>query len=106
MAKALDYLTTKSLSYGKTIGLPVPESKKATDIGLLYVSAPVYQVLLELRKKPMLNPEHEPRFDVYEQEYEKHDSAMKEIISIASKDLYLNTPLLTGLLQRIKQGMK
>lgn len=80
--------------------------KKATDIGLLYVSAPVYQVLLELRKKPMLNPEHEPWFDVYEQEYEKHDSAMKEIISIASKDLYLNTPLLTGLLQRIKQGMK
>ena len=80
--------------------------KKATDIGLLYVSAPVYQVLLELRKKPMLNPEHEPRFDVYEQEYEKHDSAMKEIISIASKDLYLNTPLLTGLLQRIKHGMK
>ena len=80
--------------------------KKATDIGLLYVSAPVYQVLLDLRKQPMLNPEHEPRFDVYEQEYEKHDSAMKEIISIASKDLYLNTPLLTGLLQRIKQGMK
>lgn len=27
-AKALDYLTTKSLSYGKTIGLPVPQSKK------------------------------------------------------------------------------
>ncbi len=75
--------------------------KKATDIGLLYVSEPVYQVLLELRKKPMLNPEREPWFDVYAQEYEKHDLALKQIISIATKDLYLNKPPLLDLLRKV-----
>ena len=120
MYDVVQYCAIQKEDYGQGTGLSADQEfelwqdyradcsaiKKATDIGLLYVSAPVYQVLLELRKKPMLNPEHEPRFDMYEQEYEKHDSAMKEIISIASKDLYLNTPVLTGLLQRIKQGMK
>ncbi len=74
---------------------------KATDIGLLYVSEPVYQVLLELRKKLMLNPEREPWFDVYAQEYEKHDLALKQIISIATKDLYLNKPPLLDLLRKV-----
>lgn len=74
--------------------------KKATDIGLLYVSKPVYQVLLELRKKPMLHPEREPWFEVYAHEYEVHDLALKQIISIATEDLYLNKPPLLELLRK------
>lgn len=49
----------------------------------------------------MLHPEREPWFEVYAQEYEKHDLALKQIISIATEDLYLNKPPLLDLLRKV-----
>lgn len=63
--------------------------RKATDIGFLYVSKKAFKVLVELKNSGMLNPENEPKYEVYRAEYEKHKQALDSLIDIAKKELKL-----------------
>ena len=61
--------------------------KKATDIGAFVVSPEAERALKELRKRPRLNWNENPLWDVYEKDYRYYRDALEKIVDIARKDL-------------------
>ena len=61
--------------------------KKATDIGAFVISNEAHEVLMGLRNRERLNWEDNPRFDIYEHEYEHFKGALDQIVKIARKEL-------------------
>ena len=66
--------------------------KKATDIGAFVISKKAHTVLIELRKREFLRWEENPKFDIYEHEFQHFQKALNEIVDIANNEL--NTCLL------------
>lgn len=60
---------------------------KATDIGSFYISQNSVDILQKLRSREILDYYNEPRFEFYEQEFQEHDKALKELLVSAKKDL-------------------
>ena len=60
---------------------------KATDIGSFYISKKANVVLDELRNRERLNYFEEPKFEIYESEYQVHQLALDKFLAIAKKDL-------------------
>lgn len=60
---------------------------KATDIGTFYISQDSVRILEKLKSREMLDYYKEPKFEFFEQEYQEHDKALKEVIVSAKKDL-------------------
>ncbi|MPW29271.1 hypothetical protein F9L16_09695 [Agarivorans sp. B2Z047] len=60
---------------------------KATDIGAFYISKESVDILQKLKSREMLDYYNEPKFEFYEQEYQEHDKALKELLISAKKDL-------------------
>ncbi|QQG64553.1 hypothetical protein [Desulfobulbus oligotrophicus] len=60
---------------------------KATDIGAFYISQEAIDILQELRRREQFDYFNEPRFEFYEQEYQEHDKALKELVEVAKRDL-------------------
>jgi len=61
--------------------------RRATDLATLYVSRDAVKVLENLRKRETLDYEHNPLWDVYEDELEHHKKALEKLVKIAAKDL-------------------
>jgi hypothetical protein len=61
--------------------------KRAADIGAFVISDEAAQALLELRKKPRATPEDVPWFELFEEECENYQEALKKIRECARKDL-------------------
>ena len=60
---------------------------KATDIGSFYISNEANTVLNELRNRALLNYREEPMFEIYESEFQAHQTALNKFLVIAKKDL-------------------
>ncbi|HEY8941440.1 MAG TPA: hypothetical protein VIM59_14670 [Cellvibrio sp.] len=60
---------------------------KATDIGSFYISSEANAILSELRNRKLLDYREEPMFEVYESEYQAHQSALNKLLVVAKKDL-------------------
>lgn len=60
---------------------------KATDIGSFYISNEANAVLNELRNRALLNYREEPIFEIYESEFQAHQTALNKFLVIAKKDL-------------------
>ncbi|MEF1193256.1 hypothetical protein QTO04_28960, partial [Vibrio parahaemolyticus] len=60
---------------------------KATDIGSFYISQNSVDILQKLRSREILDYYNEPKFEFYEQEFQEHDKALKELLVSAKKDL-------------------
>lgn len=60
---------------------------KATDIGSFYISNEANAVLNELRNRALLNYREEPMFEIYESEFQAHQTALNKFLVIAKKDL-------------------
>ncbi|MCP3128367.1 hypothetical protein [Shewanella sp. KJ2020] len=60
---------------------------KATDIGAFYISTTAVTLLQKLRNREQLDYYNEPKFEFYEQEYEEHKEALKELLEEARYDL-------------------
>jgi hypothetical protein len=65
--------------------------KKATDIGAFVISNKAYSVLMELRNREQLEWEENPKFDIYEHEFQHFQKALREIKELSGKP----RPLLT-----------
>lgn len=78
-----EYLLSKYLDANELL-------EKATQIGLLYISEAAHQILRDLQQKPMLNPDQEPWFEVYKEEYDKHELARQKLTEVAQNELRLN----------------
>ncbi|MCD6006121.1 hypothetical protein K7H08_14870 [Halomonas sp. IOP_6] len=61
--------------------------KKVTDIGAFVISPRAHAVLVELRNREKLSWDDNPRFDIYEHEYECFRVALEKIVRIASNEL-------------------
>ncbi len=60
---------------------------KATDIGSFYISTAAEKILTELRDRERLNYHEEPRFEIYEHEFQTHQKALDNLLIAARKDL-------------------
>jgi hypothetical protein len=61
--------------------------QKATDIGAFIISPKAAAILVELRKRPKLNWEENPMWEVYEEDSKQYRSALEGIRFCAHKDL-------------------
>lgn len=60
---------------------------RATDIGILYISNEAHEKLRELRDRNVWVEDEAPRFEIFEQEHEFHEAALKDLIAIARREL-------------------
>ncbi|MEL0623596.1 hypothetical protein V6238_10895 [Marinomonas arenicola] len=60
---------------------------KATDIGSFYISKNAVGILQKLRSREQFDYYNEPKFEFYEQEYQEHDKALKQLLAEARIDL-------------------
>lgn len=60
---------------------------KATDIGSFYISNEANTVLNELRNRVLLNYSEEPMFEIYDSEFQAHQTVLNKFLVIAKKDL-------------------
>lgn len=61
--------------------------KRATDVGAFVVSLEAEIALKELRDRPRLAWEENPRWDIYEQDYKYYRETLDKIVRIAKRDL-------------------
>jgi hypothetical protein len=97
----IKYFRIHKEDYGQGTGLPDDKEQelyveyvnassslaKATDIGSFYISNNASMVLRELRNREKLDYREEPRFEIYESEYQAHQIALDKLLEIARKDL-------------------
>jgi hypothetical protein len=97
----IQYCEIKKEDYGQGTGYsPEKESefssnysaafwkiKRATDVGAFVISSEAQKVLKELRERPRLKWEENPPWDIYEEDYEAHRTALNTIVELAKKDL-------------------
>lgn len=81
------YSEAKEKEFGERYNKAFWKIKKATDIGAFVISNEAHEVLMGLRNREKLNWEDNPRFDIYEHEYEHFQGALDQIVKIARKEL-------------------
>ncbi|WP_417698346.1 hypothetical protein [Psychromonas sp.] len=97
----IKYFRVHKEDYGQGIGLSDEREReliqkyirassalsKATDIGGFYISQESVDILQKLKSREMLDYYNEPKFEIYEQEYQEHDKALTKLLASAKKDL-------------------
>lgn len=61
--------------------------RRAEDLGSFVISSEAAKVLEDLRKRPKLNWDENPPWEVYENDFEHHSAALTKIKEIAIRDL-------------------
>jgi hypothetical protein len=61
--------------------------RKATDLSSLYVSPKATEVLTELKSREIIDFERNPRWEVYEEEFNHHKVALDNLLKLAGADL-------------------
>ena len=61
--------------------------KKVTDIGAFVISAKAHKVLVTLMDREKLDWNNNPRWELYENDYQGFQQALNEIVKIASREL-------------------
>ncbi len=64
--------------------------KRATDIGAFVISQETQLILKELSERPILKWDENPKFEIYEEEYDAHRNALEKIVESAKRDLKVN----------------
>ena len=64
--------------------------KRATDIGAFVISQETQLILKELSERPRLKWDENPKFEIYEEEYDAHHIALEKIVESAKRDLKAN----------------
>ena len=81
------YSKEKELEFRDAYSAAHWKIKKTTDIGAFVISNEAHKALMVLRNREMLCWDSNPKFDIYEQEFEHFQKALNKILVIANKEI-------------------